>query len=223
MTYSTQNGPNTSSGPSPGNIHQHAFISSITNHSSSNTHSQNSHTSPWIIDSGATDHVASSLHWFKTYSKIDPIVIHLPTGTTVTAHHSGIVELSPYFVLHNVLYVPFFHFNLIYISKLVSTIRYSLTFVFNSCKIQEVNSLRMIGLAKLRKRLYYLVDNKMSTHLPFNNVVINHTSATPITTSSLWHFRLGHLSGNRLNILCQTYLFISRHVDEICDVCHLAK
>jgi len=50
MTYSTQNGPNTNSGPSPGNIHQHALISRIVNHSFSNTHSQNSHTSPWIID-----------------------------------------------------------------------------------------------------------------------------------------------------------------------------
>ena len=63
----------------------------------------------------------------------------------------------------------------------------------------------------------------MSTPLPFNNSVINHTAATPITTFNLWHFRLGHLSRNRLNILCQTYPFISRHVDEICDVCHLAK
>jgi len=211
MTYSTQNGPHTSSGPSPGNIHQHAFTSHLVNHSSIDTHSQKSHSSSWIIDSGVTDHVASSLHWFKTHSKIDPVVIHLPNGTTVTAH------------LHNVLYVSFFHFNLIFISKLVSTLCYSLTFVFDSCKIQEVNSLRVIGLAKLRKGLYYLADSKMSTHLQPNNVVINHTAATPITTSNLWHFRLRHLSGNRLNILCQTYPFISRHVDEICDVCHLAK
>jgi len=39
MTYSTQNGPNTNSGPSPSNIHQHAFISRIVNHSfSTHTH-----------------------------------------------------------------------------------------------------------------------------------------------------------------------------------------
>jgi len=81
----------------------------------------------------------------------------------------------------------------------------------------------MIGLAKLRKELYYLADSKMSTLLPSNNVVINNTTATLITTSNLWHFRLGYLFENRLNILCQTYPFISRHVDEICDVCHLAK
>jgi len=177
------------------------------------THSQNSNISPWIIDSEATNHVASSVHWFKTYSQIDHVVIHFPNGTTVTAYHSETVELSPCFVLHNVLYVPFFHFNLISISKLVSTLRYLLTFAFDSCKIQEVNSLRMIDLAKLRK----------STHLPFNNAVIKHTTAIPITTSNLWHFGLGHLSGNKLNILCLTYPFISRHADEICDVCHLAK
>jgi len=71
MTYSTQNGPNTNCGPSPGNIHQHAFISRIVNHSFSNAHSQNSHTSPWIIDFGVTNHVASSLHWLKTYLKVE--------------------------------------------------------------------------------------------------------------------------------------------------------
>ena len=111
MTYLTQNGPHTSSGPSPGNIHQHTFTSHLVNHSSIDTHSQKSHTSSWIIDFWAIDHVASSLHWFKTHSKIDLVVIHLPNGTTDIAHHSGIVELSPYFVLHNVLYVPFFLFT----------------------------------------------------------------------------------------------------------------
>ena len=180
MTYSTQNGPHTSFGPSHGNIHQHAFTSHLVNHLFIDTHSQKSHTSSWIIDSGATDHVVSSLHWFKTHSKIDPVVIYLPNGITVTAHHSGIVELSPYFVLHNVLYVPFFHFNLISISKLVFTLCYSLTLAFDSCKIQEVNSLKMIGLAKLRKGLYYLADSKMSTHLPSNNAIVNHIVATPI-------------------------------------------
>jgi len=179
MTYSTQNGPHTSSSPSPSNIDQHAFTSHLVNHSFIDTHSQKSQTRSGIIDSGATNHVASSLHWFKTHSKIDPVVIHLPNGTTVTTHHSGTVELSPYFVLHNVLYVPFFHFNLIFISKLVSTLHYSLTFAFDSCKIQEVNSLRMIGLAKLRKRLYYLADSKKSTHLPSNNVVVNHIVNPP--------------------------------------------
>ena len=152
--------------------------------------------------------MASSLHWFKTYAKIDPVVIHLPNRTTISAHHSGTVELSPCFILHNVLYVSFFHFNLISISQIVSTLPYSLTFTFDFCKIQEMNSLRMIGLAKLRKRLCYLTYSKMSTPLPFNNSVINHTVATPITISNIWHFRLGHLSGNKLNILCQTYPFI---------------
>ena len=83
MTYSTQDGPHTSSGPSPGNIHQHAFTSHLVNHSFIDTHSQKSHTSSWIIDSGATDHVASSLHWLKTHSKIYLVVIHLPNGTTI--------------------------------------------------------------------------------------------------------------------------------------------
>ena len=41
--------------------------------------------------------------------------------------------------------------------------------------------------------------------------------------TNIWHFRLGHLSGKRLNILSQDFPFISKHTMEMCDVCHLAK
>jgi len=36
--------------------------------------------SSWIIDSGATDHICSSLTYFTSYHQIDPIYVKLPNG-----------------------------------------------------------------------------------------------------------------------------------------------
>ena len=67
-----------------------------------------------------------------------------------------------------------------------------------------------------------IIENNIGSpsHSPstINNANINHTN-----DSTLWYFRLGHLSGNHLNILHQEYPFISSNFNEICDVCHLAK
>ena len=89
----------------------------------------------------------------QAYSRIKPVNINLPNGSLVIAHYLGIVQFSPNLIIHNVLYVPHVHFNLISISKLISTCHYTLTFSIDSCTIQEVNSLKMIGLAKLKEGL----------------------------------------------------------------------
>ncbi|XP_058784297.1 uncharacterized protein LOC131659073 [Vicia villosa] len=47
------------------------------------------HVSPWIIDSGATDHICSSIHWFHSYIKIVPISVKLPNGNCIIAKYSG--------------------------------------------------------------------------------------------------------------------------------------
>lgn len=47
-------------------------------------------TSPfWIIDSGANDHVCSSLHWFSSYHQIQHVSVFLPNGSIVEANHAG--------------------------------------------------------------------------------------------------------------------------------------
>jgi len=57
----------------------------------------------------------------------------------------------------------------------------------------------MIGLTSLKNGFYHLTLGKqqsISTTLPS----INSTIHPAITPSNLWHFRLGHLSDNRLDI-----------------------
>nr|KYP42362.1 hypothetical protein KK1_036235 [Cajanus cajan] len=74
------------------------------------------------------DHIVCSLDYFHTYSKIKPMNINLPNGTFVKAQIYGSIHFSPSFAIHNVLYVPDFTFNLLSISKLLSTLEYVITF-----------------------------------------------------------------------------------------------
>ena len=78
----------------------------------------NKNSNSWILDSGANDHICSSLMWFTTYYKIKPIGVQLPNGNLITAKYAGNVHFSSSLVLVNVLYLPEFSFNLVSVSKL---------------------------------------------------------------------------------------------------------
>jgi len=64
--------------------------------------------SSWIIDSGATDHICSSLSHFTSYHPINPISVKLPNRNQVIANYSGSVFINQDHVLDNFLYIPNF-------------------------------------------------------------------------------------------------------------------
>ena len=97
--------------------------------------SSTSPNSPWTLDSGATDHITSSLKWFQYFSKIKPITIKLPNGSSVISQYSGTICFSSSLILHNVLYVLDFTFNLISISRLIFTSSCKLIFYDHLCEI----------------------------------------------------------------------------------------
>ncbi|KAJ0034730.1 hypothetical protein Pint_25880 [Pistacia integerrima] len=76
----------------------------------------------WIVDTGATDHIAHSLSSFDSYKQIKPILVTLPNGSNINAQYSGVVSLTDKLVLTNVLYIPEFSFNLISVTKLTSSL-----------------------------------------------------------------------------------------------------
>jgi len=113
--------------------------------------------SSWIIDSGATDHICSSLTYFASYQQIHPISVKLPNGNQVIAnYYSGSVFLNQDHVIDNVLYIPCFTFNLLSVTKLINKLSCVLTFYSNGCHIQNKNSLKIIGFTKMQDRLYIL-------------------------------------------------------------------
>nr|KYP66985.1 hypothetical protein KK1_013301 [Cajanus cajan] len=173
------------------------------NHYVLSTTTQNLHKS-WILDTGATDHICSSLHWFTTYTRIDPIPVRLPNGSSVMANFSGTIKLTKSLKIDHVLFIPQFTFNLVSVSKLTANLGCTLIFESKSCIIQE-RKLKMISLAEEFEGLYYLkVDQGCS--ITTNSIVAVHSLvASTLPNSILWHLRLGHLSYDRMTILHKQY------------------
>ena len=185
------------------------------------THLSSRPDGPWILDSGASDHICFSLAHFVNYKRIKPIQIKMPNGSSVFAQFSGTVEFSPHFYLINVLFVPSFSFNLISVSKLISTLHCSLIFSLTHCVIQDTRSLRMIGLARLANGLYYM-DESLRVN---KTSLCNHFATPSISKDELWHYRLGHLSHKQLQTLSQQFPTIScpNNSSIPCNVCQFAK
>ncbi|XP_074378666.1 uncharacterized protein LOC141720217 [Apium graveolens] len=74
----------------------------------------------WIIDTGASDHMAISLDIFSNTHKIDqPLHIALPDGSMKLVDTIGSVVLTPNLTLSNVFYVPEFKHNLLSVAQLL--------------------------------------------------------------------------------------------------------
>nr|KYP62154.1 Copia protein [Cajanus cajan] len=172
----------------------------------------------WVLDSSATDHISSSLSHFFTYSLIKPIAVKLPNGDHVYATHSGVIKFSDQFVLSNVL--SNFTFNLISISKLVSSLHCKLTFLPNSCFIQDLNTLKKIGIVEMSNGLYIL--NARPVTNPPSCSVVTHPDFS-IIPIYLWHFRLGHPSCKHLESMIKQYPFITFNKEFTCSSCHFSK
>jgi len=112
--------------------------------------------SSWIIDSGATDHICSSLTHFTSYHQINPISVKLPNGNQVNGNYSGNVFLNKNHEIDNILYIPNFTFNLLLVAKLIDNLSCVITFDSSGCHIQDKNSLKIIGSVEMQDRLYIL-------------------------------------------------------------------
>jgi len=110
-------------------------------------------------------------------------------------------------MLHNVLFIPDFNYNLISILKLIADSQVHVIFTNFGCLIQDQVSKKMIGSISFHEGLYILYDFKNSVNS---------------TCSNTWHRRLGHLSDQRLHILKSKHGYIDIR-NEHCDVCHMAK
>jgi len=89
------------------------------------------------VDTSATHHTCYDLKWFISYTKIEPIVVNLPNGSTIGTHCRGQVKLYDDFSIDNVLYLPQFVVNLISVPKLCQKQNCILQFEDDACTIQE--------------------------------------------------------------------------------------
>ena len=170
----------------------------------------------WILDSGATDHVCIVLSAFTTYKNIKLILISLPNGNHVYAEYSGTIIFNNKFHLKDFLYVPHFSFNLISTSKLSLHLNCNMIFSSTQCEIQDNLAKEKIGLVSAKGDLYifnYAIFCTAATH----NIVssVNYT----VKDFNLWHYRLRHLSDERLHVLRTQCPYNTVGKLHLCDIC----
>ena len=112
--------------------------------------------SDWVIDTGVIDHMLHSISYFTSITATLNTHVNLPNGEIALVTHIGIVRISESLVLYNVLYVPSFSFNLIFVSQLAKSILCCLIFFGNLCFIQDLALYSTIGLGKEINGLYLL-------------------------------------------------------------------
>ena len=89
---------------------------------------------PWIIDSGASDHMTYSSSLFSDYkpcSGQDKVKIADGTGSSVSG--KGSIRITPSLPLSSVLHVPSFSNNLLSISRLTRELNCRVTFFPSHC------------------------------------------------------------------------------------------
>ena len=170
----------------------------------------------WVIDSGATHHVAHDRDLFLTIDTTIVSCVNLPTGHTVKISGVGSIRINAHIVLQNVLFIPEFRLNLLSISSLTSDLGFRVIFDPCSCEIQDLTKELTIGKGRRVANLYVLdVEDSEVPEVSVNAVV----------DVSMWHQRLGHPSYSRLDVLSKS-LGTTKHKNKglaYCHVCHLAK
>ncbi|XP_073041984.1 uncharacterized protein [Primulina eburnea] len=112
----------------------------------------------WITDTGANEHMTgnySLLHGAKSLCA-SPSSVRLPNGDYLLVSDKGSVAISENILVHDVLFVPNFRYNLLSVSKFTKSYNCCVTFHPNCCTFQERTSGRIIWTGKERHGLYYL-------------------------------------------------------------------
>ena len=189
------------------------------------------HTSfSWIIDSGATDHICSNRDLFLSFTSLNqPHFIGLPDGHHATVSFIGDIQLHDSIILHRVLYVPSFKYNIISIPKFTKHLNTFVIFTDEECLLQDPSSKNEIALGVFGKKVndLYVIDHRtikysLSFCCPFPSRTCFNVINKPSNTL-LWHKRLGHLSFSKLKQLSLVPSHCNDFVFDSCLTCSQAK
>ncbi|RVW57668.1 Retrovirus-related Pol polyprotein from transposon RE2 [Vitis vinifera] len=138
---------------------------------------------PWILDSGASDHLSGNKDLFSSITTTSDLpTVTLANGSQTVAKGIGLALPLPSLPLTSVLYTPECPFNLISISKITRTLNCSITFSDKFVTLQDRSTGKTIGIGRESQGLYHLTSDS--------------SPAVCISTDAplLIHSRLGHPS-----------------------------
>ncbi|KAK9682189.1 hypothetical protein RND81_10G056600 [Saponaria officinalis] len=130
----------------------------------------------WVIDSGASDHMSTSLKGMKHVRVLkNKLKITLPNGQTTLVTHMGSIYLRNGVKLCNVLVVPAFNQNLLSVQKLVRDNHCVVTFFKENCVIQDHKTMETKELGKALNGLYYFdnKDEEKESTIPRDSTFVN--------------------------------------------------
>ncbi|RVW73200.1 Retrovirus-related Pol polyprotein from transposon RE1 [Vitis vinifera] len=114
---------------------------------------------PWIVDSGASDHMTGDATIFDTYSSCpNNLTVRIADGSLSKVAETGSVVISRDLTLNSVLLVPNLDCNLLSISKLTKEKRCITNFSSTHCEFQDLDSGKTIGNAEECSGLYILKE-----------------------------------------------------------------
>ncbi|XP_071920664.1 uncharacterized protein [Coffea arabica] len=121
---------------------------------------------PWIIDSGASDHMTNSFKLFQSYTPCSGNKkIKVADGGFSPVAGKGSIHISKNVNLKSVLHVPKLASNLLSVSKLTKDSNCLAIFDESHCAFQDKNSRMTIGRARMINGLYCLEDNSPSAQI----------------------------------------------------------
>ena len=158
-----------------------ASVAQTSNASACLTHT--SSLGPWILDSGASDHIYGNEDLFSSLTTTPTLpIVTIANGFQTVAKGIGLAHPLPSLPLTSVLYTLECPFNLISISKITCTLNCSIIFFDKFVTLQDRSTGKTIDIGRESQGLYHLTSQSspavcLSTDAPL-----------------LIHSRLGHLS-----------------------------
>ncbi|RVW74980.1 Retrovirus-related Pol polyprotein from transposon RE1 [Vitis vinifera] len=164
---------------------------------------------PWILDSGASDHLSGNKDLFSSITTTSALpTVTLANGSQTVAKGIGLALPLPSLPLTSVLYTPECPFNLISISKITRTLNCSITFFDKFVTLQDRSTGKTIDIRRESQGLYHLTSDS--------------SPAVCISTDAplLIHNRLGHPSLSKFQKMVPRFSTLSSLP---CESCQLGK
>ncbi|XP_070041607.1 uncharacterized protein [Nicotiana tomentosiformis] len=174
--------------------------------------SSSMHTENWIVDSGATYHMASTLNLLSDVKNVDNSgnnKVRLPNGDSTYITHIGSAGLTGDTKLKNMLYVPNIKFNLMPVSKLTRDLCCTAIFLPELYIFQDLYNGRVKEIGR-SMMAYHVVHDKCTVYPLAKHPRLSFPNSESRSTKS---FQLVHMDSETIVILKQFLCMVKTQSD----------